>query len=255
MSDFEKGIAVLSIDDGSADNYRLFQLLARYGIPATFNIVTSRIDTDGYLTLEQLREIHDHPLMEIACHGHTHKNTDEDILEGNRQLFSWFGKGDGRIGFASPGSNMKQDFVAENEEHLREMGLLYVRSATNFAPNERHGELIRSLGEKGAADKVLRNVSQLIYGFSGMFIPSAVVHHYTRVEDLKALADLAAAERACLVFMFHRVKKQGEDNWDDTWCYDFDMTEEFLRYLKQKQAVGELDLLTTREAYERGTER
>ena len=250
MSELKKGIAVISVDDGSSDNYRLYRLLSQYEIPATFNIVTSRIDTEGYMTLGQLREIYDDPMMEIACHGHTHKNTDEDILEGNRQLFSWFGEGDRRIGFASPGSNMKQDFIAENEEHLREIGLLYVRSATNFNPNARHIELSRSLEEKGASEKVLRNISQLIYGFSDMFIPSAVVHHYTRVEDLKALADLAAEERACLVFMFHRVKKQGEDNWDNTWSYDFEKTEAFLQYLKSKRDGGALELLTTRAAYE-----
>lgn len=251
MCEFEKGIAVISVDDGSADNYRLYRLLKEYGIPATFNIVTARIGEEGYLTLEQLREIHNDPLMEIACHGHTHKNSDEDILLGNKHLFEWLGEGDGKIGFASPGSDMKQDFVAQNEAHLREMGLLYVRSATNFKPSPRHLELMEALKAQNAAEKVLRNVSQLIYRFDGMFIPSAVVHNYTLPEDLMSLADLAATERACLVFMLHRVKKQGEPAWDNTWSYDLDKTEAFLKYLKQMQDRGELTLLTTRAAYEK----
>ena len=252
MSAFEKGTAVISVDDGSEDNYRLYRLLSRYGIPATFNIVTSWIGTKGYLSLDQLMEIHRDPLMEIACHGHTHQNDDGDIMLGNRHLFAWLGEGDGRIGFASPGSGMHQDYIAANAEKLRRMGLLYVRSSTNYEPNERHRELSASLTEKGVAEEILRNVPRLIYGFSDLFIPSAVVYHHTPVENLKALADLAVEERACLVFMFHRVKKQGEDNWDNTWSYDLDMAEEFLRYLKEKQATGELALMTTREAYEVG---
>lgn len=255
MSDFEKGIAVISVDDGSADNYRLYKLLKAYGIPATFNIVTCRIGETGYLSLEQLMEIHRDPLMEIACHGHTHKNADEDILLGNQHLFRWLGEGDGTIGFASPGSDMKQDFINQNQAHLREMGLLYVRSATNFNPSERHKDLIQQLKEQNASEKVLRNVSQLIYRFDGMFVPSAVVHNYTLIEDLKSLADLAAAEKACLVFMFHRIKKQGEEGWDNTWSYDLDKTETFLQYLKEKKERGDLLLLTTRQAYEQYAEK
>ena len=94
-------------------------------------------------------------------------------------------------------------------------------------------------------------MSQLIYGFPDMFVPSVVVHQYTNVEDLEALADLAAAEKACLVFMFHRVKKQGEENYENTWSYDFDKTERFLKYLAKKRRDGALQLCTTREVFER----
>ena len=109
MSAFEKGIVVISIDDGRYDSYRLYRLLSQYKISATFNIVTSRIGTEGYLSLDELRQIYEDPLMEIACHGHTHKNEDEDIMLGNQHLFGWLGEGDGRIGFASPGSGMNKE--------------------------------------------------------------------------------------------------------------------------------------------------
>lgn len=47
-SSLQKGMIVLSIDDGNADDFRAYEnILAKYEIPATFNIVTGNIDTPG----------------------------------------------------------------------------------------------------------------------------------------------------------------------------------------------------------------
>ena len=247
----QKGCIVISIDDGSVDHYRLYRLLKSYEVPATFNIITSRMEREGYLTKEQLREIYQDPLMEIACHGHTHKNTDEDILEANACLGEWLGATGNGIGFASPGSQMKLDFVMENEAHLSSLGLVYVRSADNPSPCARHRELAIQLPAKGAPETVLTNISRLIYSIDGMYLPSAVVYQHTPVEDLKALADLAIQEGACLIVMLHRVEKPGEPHWENTWCYDFDKTEQFLRHIKKREQEGAVELLTTREMFEK----
>ena len=255
MSIFQKGIVSFSIDDGSEDGYRLYKLLSRYGICGTYNIVTSWIGREGYMTLDQLTEIYNDPLMEIACHGYSHKNDDEDILKGNAQLREWFGSsGDGLIGFASPGSAMKKPFVLENERHLRdELGFLYVRSYYDPDPDSRKSELIELYRANGASEHITKRViPQLIYGFSGIFVPSVVIYGYTELDDLKVAADLAAQERACAIFMLHRVKKQGEDNYDDKYSFDYDKLEEFLRHVKRRMDGGELETLTTRGAFEAG---
>ena len=249
MSD-KKGCIVISIDDGSIDHYRLYQLLKSYQTPATFNIITSRIDKTGYLTREQLTEIYSDPLMEIACHSNTHKNDDEDILLANECFDEWLDAMKNGIGFASPGSAMKKDFVIENAAHLHELGLVYIRSADNPTPCERHKAIYERLANEGAPETVLHNVSRLIFEFTDAYLPSAVVYQTTEVEHLKMLVDLAIEESACLILMLHRVEKEGEPHWDNTWCYDYDKTEELLRHIQKRRGEGVLDLMTTREAFE-----
>ena len=249
MNKERKGTVVFSIDDGSIDNYRLFQMFADYGVPATFNIVTERIGWGKYLSQEQLTEIYRHPLMEIASHSHSHKNDFDNVALGNETLFSSLGMEERSIGFASPGSKMHLDFVRENEQSLRELGIFYVRSAINPEPLESQITLAKRLEEEGHSPWVVKNVSRLVYRFTNMYVPSAVVYQHTTLEELKELADLAETEGACIVYMLHRVEKPGEEHWEDLWCFDYDTTEQFVRYLKQKQEKGTLDLLNTREAF------
>ena len=242
------GAIVLSIDDGTIDNYRLYKLLAELSIPATFNIITERINRENYLSLDELREIFSHPLMEIASHSHSHKNEYENITLGNENLFQWLGITERKIGFASPGSQMKRDFVVENEDSLHSLGLLYVRSSENPVPSEHQLALAKRLEEEGASPWVVRNVERLIYRLDSMYLPSAVVYQHTTLDELKALADLAEREGACIVVMFHRVEKPGEPHWENLWCFDYDITESFLRYIKEKEERGTISLLTTRDA-------
>ena len=56
LSAFEKGIVVISIDDGNSEDFRLYEnILLKYNLPATFNVVTSRIGEEYCLTKDQLR--------------------------------------------------------------------------------------------------------------------------------------------------------------------------------------------------------
>ena len=249
MDKKRKGCVVISVDDGSVDNYRLFQMFARYGVSATFNIITNRIGKEKYLSMQQLREIYHHPLMEIAAHSYSHKNDENDILLGNENLFEWLEIEEKTIGFASPGNDMRLDFVRENEALLRKYGFLYVRSSSNPEPSAHQIALAEQLAAQGAPEGVVKYVPRLVYRFDGMYIPSAVVLQHTTVEELTALADLAESEGACLVFVFHRVKKPDEENWNDLWCFDYDKTEAFVRYITERREAGGLDILTTRDAF------
>lgn len=242
-----KAHIVLSIDDGSADHYRLFKELSARGLPATFNIVTNRIGGERQLTKAQLQEIAAHPQMEIAAHGHSHQNDDADILTGKAYLQEWLNLPAAPIGFASPGSQMKRDFVEENEAFLDKLGLLYVRSAENKELSPRHEQLREEYAH--APKFVYRNIPQLMYGSYGRFVPSAVMYHDTSLDQVLSLIDLAIDEQAGLVLMFHRVKKEGEYNYDELWNYDFDQTLRLLDYLVQKQAEGKLAVCTTRDLF------
>ncbi len=249
-SRFKKGIISISIDDGNAEDFRLYEsVLLKYNLSATFNIISNVIDGESNLTKEQLKTIYNNPSMEIAAHGFSHKNDDEDILIGISELRSKVGITEKLIGFASPESRMKNDFIVENQAHLKELGLLYVRTAGNPVANNRHLEIQDRLKLAGESDYKIRNIPQLIYSFNSLCVNSVVVYNHTSLDDLKKLVDIAADERACIVFMFHKTKKKGEIGYDDLWCYDLDKFEEFAEYLNQKRNEGAIDVLTTRQAF------
>lgn len=247
---FKRGTIVISVDDNNAVDFRLYEdILLKHKIGATFNVITSIIDSEYRLTKEQLSIMHNNPLIEIAAHGHTHMNDDEDIIKGIEALSDWLGIDKNAIGFASPRSEMGKKYIKENAEHLKSLGLLYVRTADNREPNERHLAIQDDLAKKGVSNYVIFNVPQLTYSFDTMCVNSVVVYHDTDVNDLKALVDLAAEEKACIVFMFHNTKKKGEDSYDSRWSYDYDKFDEFAEYLSQKRTEGVVDILTNRQAF------
>lgn len=249
-SRFKKGTIVISIDDGNADDFRLYEnVLLKYNLPATFNIVSKMIDGEKMLTKDQLRVIYNNPSMEIAAHGYSHKNDDEDIIKGVAELYDWLGITTELIGFASPGSQMKNEFIEKNYDRLKALGLLYVRTAINPNVSQRHLEIQNELKMTGASDYIIRNIPQLTYSFNSLCVNSAVVYHDTDLDDLKKLVDIASEERACVVFMFHRTKKKGELNYDERYCYDYNKFMGFAEYLSKKRDEGVIDILTNRQAF------
>ena len=69
---------LITFDDGLLDVYRVaYPELKRRGIPFTVFIITGFLDTEGYLTTEQLIELSKDPLVTVGSHGLSH-----DILKG-----------------------------------------------------------------------------------------------------------------------------------------------------------------------------
>jgi peptidoglycan/xylan/chitin deacetylase (PgdA/CDA1 family) len=61
---------LLTFDDGQENTYhQAYPILKRHGLPAVFFLITSRIDTPGYLTSQQLLEMNDL----VSYHSHTHQ--------------------------------------------------------------------------------------------------------------------------------------------------------------------------------------
>lgn len=249
-SKFKRGTIVISIDDGDADGFRVYEnIFKKYQLSATYNIVTSLIGDADRLTREQLKILYNDPLIEIAAHGHTHQNDDEDIAKSIECLYEWLDIKKDAIGFASPGSKMRNEFAEENAEHLRSMKLLYVRTGRNSKTNPQQLAFREALIAQGAPDFLYRNTPQLYYKFEGFCVNSAAIVHERSVEDMKKMVELAAEERACVVLTFHRFKKPGEENYEGKWCYDYDSFAEFAEYLSQMRDAGKIDVLTNEQAY------
>jgi peptidoglycan/xylan/chitin deacetylase (PgdA/CDA1 family) len=72
-SSLPKQPVILTFDDGYEDFYtNAYPLLQQYKAQATIYIITEKIDTAGYLSLEQLRELAASPLITIGAHTRTH---------------------------------------------------------------------------------------------------------------------------------------------------------------------------------------
>ena len=64
---------MLTFDDGYEDNYtELFPLLKKYNSKATIFMITSAIDSEGYLSSEQIKEMAESGLVRFASHTHDH---------------------------------------------------------------------------------------------------------------------------------------------------------------------------------------
>lgn len=73
-----KNKALITFDDGLADVYRVaYPELKERGIPFTVFIITEFLDTEGYLTTDQLVELSKDSLVTVGSHGLSH-----DVLKG-----------------------------------------------------------------------------------------------------------------------------------------------------------------------------
>ena len=84
-SSIEKPV-MLTFDDGYRDNYeKLFPLLKKYNVPALIFLITDRIDSPGYLTWEQVKEMLASGLVDFGSHTCSHRRlrslSDEEIAE------------------------------------------------------------------------------------------------------------------------------------------------------------------------------
>lgn len=66
---------MLTFDDGYEDNYtEMFPILKKYNAKATIFMITSAIDSEGYLSRDQIKEMAASGLVRFASHTDSHRN-------------------------------------------------------------------------------------------------------------------------------------------------------------------------------------
>jgi hypothetical protein len=90
---------VLTFDDGTVDHYDYFHQFDRFDTVRIYFIIPTLINTDGYLTLDQVRYLMTQPNTYIGAHSYYHKRlTDEPsllrkikhITIDTQMMLSWF---------------------------------------------------------------------------------------------------------------------------------------------------------------------
>lgn len=77
---------MLTFDDGfESVYYSAYPIFKKYNVKATMFIISDYVDTPGYCTKEQLREMKESGLVELQCHTKTHPHLAEISREQMRQ--------------------------------------------------------------------------------------------------------------------------------------------------------------------------
>ena len=80
---------IITLDDGYVDNYtNMFPILKAHGAKATIFLVSNLVNTDGYLTSAQIKEMSDSGLVSFQCHTANHVDLAHLSAEGVREEFS-----------------------------------------------------------------------------------------------------------------------------------------------------------------------
>ena len=137
---------LLTFDDGYEGNYtHAFQILKKYGVPGVFFIHPETIGTvaGAYpkMTWEQVKEIAEHPLMEIGSHTLRHLNltelTEEELLDNlsksNQMIKDNIGYNPKFVAYPM-GQNSKT--VRAVSQKLHEFGFAYGEASFNHPLNK-----------------------------------------------------------------------------------------------------------------------
>ncbi|HIV85629.1 MAG TPA: polysaccharide deacetylase family protein [Candidatus Monoglobus merdigallinarum] len=116
---------ILTFDDGYEDNYtELFPLLKEYNVKATIFVVSSYVDTEGYLSSAQIREMVDSGLVSVQSHTSGHVELTglgkEELQEELRRSCAELAKITGRnvTAISYPGGYYNSDVIEEVERYF-----------------------------------------------------------------------------------------------------------------------------------------
>ena len=237
---FEKTIVCLSFDDGRKDFYDYaFPILKKYNLVASLNVTTGYVDGSfkpnwntsyGAISKEELKKIKEYGI-EIAYHGDQHITEVKDFKNSINKLNKWNLKDD-KMGFAVPGSYLKNVNIIKFTKFLRNSKVIYMRIDNDKKCNK-------------FLNKVFRKLYNLtnIYWFYKLYnqnnskknidnwynLPSIIVFKKDKSEYLNKYISSQIKRKNLNIFMFHGIlpiehKCYGKDEyaWDtknfDNFC-------------------------------------
>ena len=247
-----------SFDDGRRDTYtNAFKILNDRAIPFTVNVVTDFVLNESKyseflsadnksMTSDQLIECYKSG-VEIACHGHTHQNTETDIAENIIALKS-MGIDADVFGFASPNSYITENNLSEISGLITEGKIAYIRSGIQAKREGLFYAAMTYLERKLHSPRLyyILNKRNIVKSKISSIIPSVAVTRYTTLKQLLYFVKKMKDNEA-VVFMFHSVIDATEQGYGlDNWYFDKQKFASLCDFLKSDSGV---DFSTVRELH------
>lgn len=246
---------VLSFDDARSDFYsQAFPILKQYGIPCTLNVITrymndmpGHIDREGkhYVggSIKELQECYKSGLVEIACHGATHKNTKEDV-EQNMADLRKVGISEPVFGFASPGCGITEQNKNDNGiwDLVDAKKLLYVRSGISIRREGRLYAILSVIDRYVHSNKLFlylnkRNVITNKENLGKHILPSITIYSYTQLSQIKYLIE-NMPDSSTAILMLHSILRKGDEGYGyDRFCWDVNLFESLCAYLSSREDI------------------
>ncbi len=247
---------VFSFDDGRLDTYTgAYPVLKRYNMPFTFNVCTdfvqnqSRYDCfrsadNKSVDATHLVEMQQNG-VEIACHGHLHLNTREDVQDNIAALRD-MGVDVNAIGFASPNSEITENNAEDVFQMIRDGELSYIRSGIQV---RREGLLYSALSvlERKTHSPLLfylLNKRCIVKDRTRRFLLSVGIHKgVTNKQILNLISKMKDGEG--VILMFHSVLDKHDIGFGrDNWFFDLERFDRLCRELSEKSDIA---VCTTKE--------
>lgn len=250
---------ILSFDDARSDFYhRAFPILQKYNLTATLNVITDFIENPTkYKSFDSgdNRSMSANELLlcqkygiEIACHGHFHLNTKEDVLNNIKYLKAMGLQIPKGIGFASPNS----EITDKNKHHngiwdiFLDGTLSYVRSGTQILREGLWYTFLSIIDRFIHSPKLwfkLNKHNILHKELLNGILPSMTIHSYTTLKQIKYMIE-NMPDNTAIILMFHSICNQNDDGYGkDKWYWDVKHFEELCIYINEKRHTA--NLMTT----------
>ncbi len=258
----KKALVSLSFDDGRDDNWDIINnITIPKNIPVTVNVTTGYIDktcplnllptSKDAITVDNVKEFWNSPLVELALHGDYHLNTEEDLKNGKHKLEQWLNLPlDSKFGFASPGSGMDVDEFKTSDSVFLQNEILYMRTSLRIHSYTQFRVFCRKVGRIIHLPVFYKIAYKdtLMSQCDDRIIYSVPVLKDITFNQVKGLIELCIRRKMSITLMFHSILQDTvkEDNW--TWD-----REKFIKlcdYLKKREREGKIEVCTTNKLYE-----
>ena len=254
-----KAHIAISFDDGRKDNVDIIErMLLAHKIPTTLYITTGYVDGScpenklptekPPMSIKDVVNLYQNPLVEIGMHGDMHLNEDWDIQNGRNKLLNWLGLDSSyTFGFASPSTAFPIDYFVQSNNPLYDRDISYLAVGLR---NSSHRKM-RTLARKGSRIIHSRLLYETAYSDTMMMnCPDRVIYRVPvlgdiRYKQLRTLVEEAIRKQKSIVFMFHSI----DDHSDDTWTWSTSNFERLTDYLLQQREMKKLELMTVEELH------
>ena len=240
---------VFSFDDGRLDTYtNAYRILKQYDMPFTLNVCTDFVEhpekytcfqsaDNKSVSVEHLIEMQQDG-VEIACHGHLHNNTKEDVLD-NIAALKRMGIDVTNIGFASPNSEITLDNASDLLELVKDGTLSYIRSGIQVRREGFLYSVLTYVERRIHSERLFGylNKRNIITNADTPILMSVTITSSTTVEQIVKLID-KMQDGESVILMFHSVIEDGDTGYGkDCWYFDINRFREVCNCIKSRQDV------------------